>query len=163
MLLLRRSLWRPPSVVRGRMWGWNSVEMRFSGGRMECPARARPAADGTVRCPKAKQLIDCGRLHPHVPVRAAISGLIDAAADDRLFEPFAIHLLRLDPFCDRIEEFVALPEAVMRLGKLKTFPHERFAVDVLVVDLVGADALLVGTVRNHQAVERVDDDVEVAV
>lgn len=51
----------------------------------------------------------------------------------------------------------------MRLGKLEAFPHERFAVDVLVVDLVGADALLVGAVCQHQAVERVDDDVEVAV
>src|SRR5581483_6562281 len=167
-------------VVTGRMYTTDNAELGFPGGRMECPARARPNEDATLHCSKAKQLIHCRQASlmslfaerfshsqvvrwGNVPPPARPSGLIDSAADNGLFEPFAIHLLRLDLLGDRVQEFVALPKAVVSLGEIHPLPHELLAVEVLVVDLIGADALLVGAMRKHHSVESVDDDIEVAV
>jgi hypothetical protein len=49
------------------------------------------------------------------------------------------------------------------LGELDALFDEGFAVDILVVDLVGADARFVGAVRENHAVEAVHHDVKVAV
>src|SRR6476659_6669878 len=92
-----------------------------------------------------------------------LSVLIDAAADCRLVEPFAIHLLRLDLLGHRVHEFIRLPEAWVLLGELDALFEEGFAVDILVVDLVGADARFVGAVRENHAVEAVHHYVKVAV
>src|SRR5512144_1597850 len=65
--------------------------------------------------------------------------LIDAAADCRLLEPFAIHLLRLDLLGDWVHELIGLPKARVLLGEIDSLFDEGFAVRIRVVDLVGAD------------------------
>jgi len=76
------------------------------------------------------------------------SGLIDPAAHDRVVQPLAIHLFWLDHLGHRVHELVALPEARFALGKFHPLLHELLAVDVLVVELIGADALLVSAMRS---------------
>ena len=69
--------------------------------------------------------------------------LIDAAADGRRVQPLAIHLLRLNLLGDWVHELIGLPKARMLLGELHAFFDERLAVNVLSIDLVGADARFV--------------------
>ncbi len=89
--------------------------------------------------------------------------LVDATTDCRLVKTFAIHLLRLDRLGHRVHEFIRLPEAWVLLGELDALFDEGFAVDILVVDLIGADARFVGTVGENHAIEAVDHDVKVTV
>src|SRR5688572_21329068 len=91
------------------------------------------------------------------------SELVDAAADGGVVDPLAVHLLRLDLLGDRIDELVVLPERRLLVRHLDALLDVQLAVDVLRLAHVLADELLVRTVREHLAVELIDDDVEVAI
>src|SRR5262245_17228207 len=64
---------------------------------------------------------------------------------------FAIHLLRLDRLGYRVHELIRLPEVWVLVGELDPLFDEGFAVDILVVDLIGADARLGGAVGDERA------------
>src|SRR6476620_133150 len=89
--------------------------------------------------------------------------LIDPAANDRLIEPLAIHLLRLDRLGHRVHEFIGLPEARLLLGEVHALFHDFLAVAVLEVHHVVANAMTVGAVGEQRAVKPDNRDIEIAL
>jgi hypothetical protein len=91
------------------------------------------------------------------------SELVDAGADGRIFQLFAVHRLRFDLLGDRIDELVVLPEGWLLGGEFDALLDVELAVDVLSIDEVLADELLVRAMGQHFAVKLIDHDIEVAI
>src|SRR6516225_312697 len=89
--------------------------------------------------------------------------LIDPATHRRAAQWLAIHLFRLYLLSERVHEFVLLPERLPFFPKLNVLGNERLAVWILRACLIGADELLVLAMGEHDAIESVDDDIEIAI
>src|SRR6516162_3271627 len=64
---------------------------------------------------------------------------------------------------ERVHEFVLLPERLPFFPKLNALGNERLAVWILRACLIGADEFLVLAMGEHDAIESVDDDIEIAI
>jgi hypothetical protein len=95
--------------------------------------------------------------------RDFLLGPINAGADGRRRNGFAVHVLNLDLFGRRIRKFVIKPERRFFLSSRGHFLGEVFAVDVLRFHHILADQLRIGGMRERYAVEALHDRVDVAV
>src|SRR6476619_2368916 len=153
---------RRASRLAGRAW-------RFAGSRICSLARGSDRRRCWWGLLAPRLMLRPWRPPPRAAKTCAVASctpplLIDPAANDRLIEPLAIHLLRLDRLGHRVHEFIRLPEARLLLGKLEALLDYFLAVGVLEVHHIVADVVgVVGAVGEQRPVKTDDRNIEIAL